>query len=160
MAFFIPVFGIEKIPVFHDILAIHFNNTIFGDKNQYPKLDMYIPQVKVSLGKQVIITNSYWNRYSNLKLHTVYCKLALWSHLNHQQTANLNSKTWCLASLKAQYTYANIKGIFESQYLWNGLMKILWCTVFQVYCPALVTTSKATCTSNHTAIFLYMAQLS
>jgi len=93
MAFSIPVFSIEKIlqyPVFHGILAVNLyavNNSFFGDKNQYPKLDIYIPQAKVALGKQVITTNSYWNRCCNLKLHMVYCKLALWSHPSHQHTA-------------------------------------------------------------------------
>jgi len=63
---FILVLSIEKIPVprypvFHSILAINlctFNNTFFGVKNQYPKLDMYIPHVKAALSKQA---NSYWN---------------------------------------------------------------------------------------------------
>ena len=99
----------------------------------------YIYTSKSCAWKTGYITNSYWNSCCNLKLHTVYCKLAIWSHLNHSQTTELNSKTWCLASLKAQHTYANITSIFESQYLRNGLMKIPRYTVFPVYCPVLAT---------------------
>jgi len=47
--------------------------------------NMHTPQVKVALGKQVIITNSYWNRCCNLKLHTVS-----WPK---PSTHSLNSKT-------------------------------------------------------------------
>jgi len=54
MAFFIPVFGIGICYFMVSWQSTHTPLIIlFGDKNQHPKLDTYIPHLKVALANRL-----------------------------------------------------------------------------------------------------------